>query len=248
MGCCKSEEYTPLMQTDEDEERKELTSSILTEKELNELVSMLSSHDSIFHKKTWKLILNKTGNELNRDLFIKQVYNKPTQSSQKQNIIIIIKTVRNNVCGGYTCVNWTDPPFEFGLKPDTKSYEDDKALVFTMRSRTSKPAVFKPSKKNSSKCKDALQWSNLVYCRFGFGALQICDYLDVSSCWESLERQSYQYRTWMEGNTTNNICRDYHETCVQARNDRVYSCDGGGPLGRSNMERIKNIEVYQLID
>ena len=104
--CCSSDDTMPLMQSSSNTERKQLASSILTEKELNTLLSMLSRQDSIFRKKTWNLIFRKTGDELNRKLFIQQVHTN--EYSEKSNIIVIIETEKDNVCGGYTSKNWKE--------------------------------------------------------------------------------------------------------------------------------------------
>ena len=124
-------------------------SSILTDKEQQEFLNLLSQNNKNLELYEWNLIYSSSGDKLNKDSVINQVYDKP-------NILCIIHTENDNICGGFTKTGWGK-----NHKYQTK---DAEAFLFSIRSSMNYPPIIANVDKNG--VDRALRYGSFL-CRFG---------------------------------------------------------------------------------
>ena len=99
-----------------------MQSSILNATEINALAALLRKNGKSMDHKSFRLLYRaSTSNESERKRCVDAVYNK-------KNVLVIVESVGNDVCGGYTKVGWNK-----GAGNGTYS-SDGEAFIFSIRS------------------------------------------------------------------------------------------------------------------
>ena len=153
-----------------------IESKILSDNEIDSFMKLLRDNDKPeFDHYEYKLIYRSSRDGLGKLICENKVYGK-------KNILMIVESEGNNVCGGYTLTGW-----ETGKKLNYSTTKDSKAFLYNIRSSKG----YKPCISNvKDDCIDsALAYYDLCYCSFGDG---------------------YVLNIWNNGRIYNNVPASYH--------------------------------------